>query len=547
MERSLAHEGTFDRGYGGVQNLAFLERETPVEFYGLFKSLTTSSMVLLAAIDQGTSSSRFLVFESDSGDLVASHQIEVRQLFPNPGWVEMDPMEILDTVIECISRVVDRLKSLGIAKDEIKSIGIANQRETTVVWDSQTGKPLANAIVWLDTRTSALAEESINRTKSKSREEFKAKTGLPIHPYFSALKLKWLIENVDSVKQALEDGTLLFGTIDTWLIWKLTGEHVTDVTNASRTLLFDIHKRKWSTKLCDFFHIPKDILPRIMSSAEIYGTLRDGPLKGVAIAGCLGDQQAALVGHNCLEKGDTKNTYGTGTFMLCNIGTEPVIGSNGLLTTVAFQFGPDSPVVYALEGSGSIGGNVVRFLRDNFKFIKNSKEMEELCRSIDSTEGVVFVPCFTGLYTPYWDPTARGTLLGLTQVTTKAHICLAALRAIAFQSAQMLDSIQQELEDTPIENFRADGGMTANVLFNEIQADIIGKCIKTSKITEISGWGAAVAGGIGSHQISLDEFSSRQPPGTSYEPRTDDDQRANEMKQWREAVKRACGWAPTDT
>ncbi|VDM53301.1 unnamed protein product [Angiostrongylus costaricensis] len=434
---------------------------------------TTTGMVLLAAIDQGTSSSRFLVFESDSGDLVASHQIEVRQLFPNPGWVEMDPMEIIDTVKECMWNVVDRLKSLGISRDEMKSIGIANQRETTIVWDSQTGKPLANAIVWLDSRTSALAEESISRTESKSQDEFKEKTGLPIHPYFSALKLKWLIRNNSLVKEALADGRLLFGTVDTWLIWKLTGEHVTDVTNASRTLLFDLHKRKWSTEMCEFFNIPQDILPRIMSSAEVYGTLTDGPLKGVAISGCLGDQQAAM-------------------------------------------FGPEAPVVYALEGSGSIGGNVVRFLRDNFQFIKDTNEMEEICRSVDSTEGVVFVPCFTGLYTPHWDPTARGTIIGLTQVTTKAHVCLAALRAIAFQSAEMLDAIQRELGDTPIKNFRV-------------------------------GWGAAVAAGIGLQQICADIFSSREPPTVSYEPRTDDGQRAADMKQWKEAVRRACGWAHWDT
>ncbi|KAE9421362.1 hypothetical protein Angca_007311 [Angiostrongylus cantonensis] len=502
-------------------------------------------MVLLAAIDQGTSSSRFLVFESDNGDLVASHQIEVRQLFPNPGWVEMDPVEIIDTVKECIRNVVDRLKSLGIAKDEIKSIGIANQRETTVVWDSQTGKPLANAIVWLDSRTSTLAEESIlSIMLSRSQDEFKEKTGLPIHPYFSALKLKWLIENEGLVKKALADGRLLFGTVDTWLIWKLTGEHLTDVTNASRTLLFDLHKRKWSTEMCEFFDIPQDILPRIMSSAEVYGTLTDGPLKGVAISGCLGDQQAAMVGHNCLQRGDTKNTYGTGTFMLCNIG--PTIGKSGLLTTVGFQFGPEAPVVYALEGSGSIGGNVVRFLRDNFQFIKDTNEIEEICRSVDSTEGVVFVPCFTGLYTPHWDPTARGTIIGLTQVTSKAHVCLAALRAIAFQSAEMLEAIQRELGDTPIKNFRTDGGMTANVFFNEIQADVIGKCIKTSKITEITGWGAAVAAGIGLQQICADIFSSREPPTVSYEPRSDDEQRAADMKQWKEAVKRSCGWAHWD-
>ncbi|EYC43094.1 hypothetical protein Y032_0503g2635 [Ancylostoma ceylanicum] len=477
------------------------------------------------------------------GKALANECIEVRQLFPNPGWVEMDPIEIIETVKECIVQVVDKLEQLGISIDEIKSVGIANQRETTIVWDSKTGEPLHNAIVWLDSRTSDLAEQSIARTKSRSKDEFKQKTGLPIHPYFSALKIKWLMENVDAVKKASQEGRLMFGTVDTWLIWKLTGEHATDVSNASRTLLLDLWKRKWSCQLCEFFGIPPEILPQIRSSAEVFGHFFDGPLQGIPIAGCLGDQQAAMVGHNCLKRGDTKNTYGTGTFMLCNIGSNPTISKNGLLTTVGFQFGPNSPVVFALEGSGSIGGNVVRFLRDNFNFIKSAKEMEPICRSVGTTEGVFFVPCFTGLYTPYWDPTARGTILGMTQVTTKAHICLAALRAVAYQSAEMIEAVEQDLGDTKITTIKVDGGMTANVLFNEIQAEIIGKVIKTPKITEISGWGAAVAGGIGAQQFSLDAFSSREAPAVTYMPHSDEHRRSADLQRWKEAVKRARGWA----
>uniref|UniRef100_A0A1I7XUH2 glycerol kinase n=1 Tax=Heterorhabditis bacteriophora TaxID=37862 RepID=A0A1I7XUH2_HETBA len=463
--------------------------------------------------------------------------------------------------------------------------------KTTVVWDKETGKPLCNAIVWLDTRTADLAAEAITKTASKSQNEFKKKTGLPIHPYFSALKLKWLLNNVEEVREAHTRGTLLFGTVDTWLIWNLTGEHVTDVSNASRTLLLDLHKRKWSTELCTFFELPQDILPEIRSSAEVYGYFRSGPLVGVPIAGCLGDQQAAMVGHNCLQRGDTKNTYGTGTFMLCNIGTKPTISKNGLLTTVGFQFGPDSPVVYALEGSGSIGGNVVRFLRDNFQFIKNgkqqfnkygiqdAKEMEEICRSVSNTEGVYFVPSFTGLYTPYWDPTARGTILGLTQVSSRAHVCLAALRAVAYQSAEMIAAVEHDLDNEKIiTTLKVDGGMTSNGLFNEIQAEIIGKTIKvynitipysyylsdtfyiilihfvlglnyvfqTPKITEISGWGAAVAAGIGAQQISLSEFSTKESPVSAlaivYYPKFAEEQRTADLSRWKEAVKRACGW-----
>ncbi|CAD6195248.1 unnamed protein product [Caenorhabditis auriculariae] len=486
---------------------------------------------------------RFLVFEADTGELVTSHQIEVRQIFPKAGWVEMDAMEMLNTVEECITKAIDKLESLGISRDEIKSVGVANQRETTIVWDRKTGLPLHNAIVWLDTRTSDLADEFIDKTESKSKDEFREKTGLPIHPYFSALKLKWLLTEVDEVKEALENGSLMFGTVDTWLIWKLTGVHVTDVSNASRTLLLDLHKRKWSSQLCDFFDLPMEILPEIKSSAEIYGYLLEGPLEGIPIAGCLGDQQAAMVGHQCLQPGDTKNTYGTGTFMLCNVGVKPIISKDGLLTTVGFQFGPDAPVVYALEGSGSIGGNVVRFLRDNFKFIKDASEMEEMSRSVEDTAGVYFVPSFTGLYTPYWDSSARGTILGLTQVSTREHICLAALRAIAFQSAEMIDAIERDLEnDTQIKVLKIDGGMIANTLFNEIQADIIGRTIATPKVTEISGWGAAVAGGIGSQQMSLDEFLSQSSEAVRYEPQKNSDWRRQEMSRWKEAVKRSCGW-----
>ncbi|CAP35904.1 Protein CBG18455 [Caenorhabditis briggsae] len=501
-------------------------------------------MVLLSAIDQGTSSSRFLVFEADTGELVTSHQIEVRQLFPAAGWVEMDPMEIYDTVISCIQKTIEKLENLGITADEIKSVGVANQRETSIVWDKTTGKPLYNAIVWLDTRTSGLADEAISRTQSKSKDEFRQKTGLPIHPYFSALKLRWLFENVPEVKEAYKSGNLMFGTVDTWLIWKLTGAYVTDVSNASRTLLLDLHKRKWSTELCEFFDLPMEILPEIKSSAEVYGYLKNGPLEGVPLSGCLGDQQSAMVGHQCLNAGQSKNTYGTGTFMLCNIGTRPIISKNGLLTTVGFQFGADSPVVYALEGSGSIGGNVVRFLRDNFKFIQDAKEMEGLCRKIQDTSGVYFVPSFTGLYTPYWDSTARGTILGLTQVSQREHICLAALRAVAFQSAEMVAAVEQDLDNgTKVTTLKVDGGMIANKLFNEIQADIMGVDIVTPKITEISGWGAAVAGGIGAQQISLDEFLEQSSEDNRYTPQKDEQWRSKEMARWKEAVKRSCGWA----
>lgn len=499
-------------------------------------------MVLLAAIDQGTSSSRFLVYEGGTGALVTSHQIEVKQYFPQPGWVEMDPMELYSTVVECIERVSEKLDDLEISMSEIKCVGLANQRETTVAWDRETGLPLCNAIVWLDSRTSNLAKEYIEKTETKSQDFFKHKTGLPIHPYFSALKIRWLFNEVPEVQLAHKKGTLMCGTVDSWLIWKLCGVHVTDVTNASRTNLLDLHKRKWSTEMVSFFDIPFDILPEIKSSAEIYGYFTQGCLSGIPLSGCLGDQQASMVGHNCLSKGDTKNTYGTGTFMLCNIGSKPVISKNGLITTVGFQFGIDAPVVFALEGSGSIGGNVIRFLRDNFGFIKDAEEMESLCRPISATQGVVFVPAFTGLYTPYWDSTARGTICGLTQYTTRAHVCLAALRAVCFQSAEMIEAVENDIEGLKVETLKIDGGMTANNLFNELQAEIMGRRIETPKLTEISGWGAAVAAGIGVGLYSLHELIGKQEI-RSFLPSDDVAARSYALSRWKEAVKRACGWA----
>jgi glycerol kinase len=307
----------------------------------------------------------------------------------------------------------------------------------------------------------------VSKTPTKHQDYFKEKTGLPIHPYFSALKLKWLLENVPEVKKANDNGDLLFGTVDSWLIWNLTGginegTHVTDVTNASRTLLLDLHKLKWSKELCDFFDIPEQILPRIKSSAEVYGHMKDGALMCVPISGCLGDQQAALVGHNCLKIGDCKATYGTGTFMLCNTGMKPILSKNGLVTTIGFQFGKDGPVCYALEGSGSIGGNVVRFLRDNFGFIKEAREIEELANSVKDTEGVIFVPCFTGLYAPYWDSTARGTIFGLTQSAKKAHIARAALKAVASQIAEIIEAVEHDLDgESTIHILKVDGGMVS--------------------------------------------------------------------------------------
>ncbi|KAL3123165.1 hypothetical protein niasHT_010335 [Heterodera trifolii] len=508
-------------------------------------------MVLLGAIDQGTSSSRFLIFDSENGNLVAGHQLEVQQQFPNPGFVEMCPEEIFETTVRCIESTCEELNRRGIdPKKEIKAIGITNQRETTIVWDRQTGCHLSNAIVWLDSRTHELCGEYIQKTSTRDKNHFKAKTGLPIHPYFCALKLRWLLNNVPEVKKSLQNGTLMFGTVDSWLMWKLIGIHATDVTNASRTLLMDLQKRKWSTEMCTFFDIPMEILPEIRSSAEIYGHLQKGPLEGVPLAGCLGDQQSALLGHGCLQAGEAKNTYGTGTFMLCNTGQRAYISKNGLLTTISYQFGQASPVCYALEGSGSIGGNVVRFLRDNLKFVEKTADIEELAASVPDTEDVYFVPCFTGLYTPHWDSTARGIICGLTQSATRAHIALAALKAVAFQTVEMVEAVEADMSDlgATVLSLRADGGMTQNALFNQIQADLLGLLLECSKMTEITGWGAALAAAIGAGQINANtmiELQQRIRPQSTifYQPKTDEEQRKKENGRWKEAIRKAFRWA----
>uniref|UniRef100_F1L477 Probable glycerol kinase n=1 Tax=Ascaris suum TaxID=6253 RepID=F1L477_ASCSU len=500
---------------------------------------------LIGAIDQGTSSSRFLLFNLENGEVIAHHQIEVKQLFPNPGWVEMDPNEIVDTVVKCINVVCNQLENLNVHISQIKCVGITNQRETTVLWDRETGEPLCNAIVWLDSRTTELAKKLSEKTPDRSENYFKHKTGLPINPYFSALKLRWAFENIPAIDEAKRKGTLMFGTVDSWLLWKLTGEHLTDVSNASRTLLLDLKKVAWSTELCKFFDIPMQILPRICSSAEVYAHFNDGLLKGVPISGCLGDQQAAMVGHQCLQPGDSKNTYGTGTFMLCNIGYEPLISNNGLLTTVGFQFGKEGRVCYALEGSGSIGGNAVRFLRDSLSFIKKASEVEALAGSVSDTGGVMFVPCFTGLYSPYWDSSARGTILGLAQSSSKAHIARAALEAVCFQTAEMIEAVEKDMKGKhKVAAPKIDGGMTANHLFNQMQSDILGKEIICSKLAETTAWGAAVAAAIGIGLLSLEQYAEYKIcEATIYSPKSTEEKRSEEMKRWREAVKRARNWA----
>ncbi|VDN03779.1 unnamed protein product [Thelazia callipaeda] len=504
----------------------------------------TNDKVLIGAIDQGTSSTRFLIYQFNPMKIIASHQIEIKQYFPQSGWMEIDPEEVIFTVIKCMDECYKVIQDrANLESTQIKAVGISTQRETTVLWDSETGKALYNAIVWLDSRTADLALEFIDKTTCKQDI-----TGLPIHPYFSALKIRWLLDNVPSVQSALKRGKLMFGTIDSWIIYKLTGRHITDVTNASRTLLMSIKALNWDKSLCDFFQISMDILPKIHSSAEIYATISTGCFKGVPLSGSLGDQQAALFGEHCLELSETKCTYGTGTFMLTNIGNNIIISKNGLLTTVAYQLGPNAEVCYALEGSGSIGGNAIRFLRDNLQIIQDASEVESAAFSVSETNGVVFVPCFTGLYTPYWDSTARGILCGLTQTSKKAHIVRAALEAVCFQTKEMIDAVQADLpHDWKIKTLKIDGGMTVSSMFPQLLSDIVGLDVIKSAHTEASCWGAAMAAAIGANIISFQEAKGYRVKDVHIQKANiSTEQRQLMIHRWKEAIRRARGWLHTD-
>ncbi|XP_037072166.1 LOW QUALITY PROTEIN: glycerol kinase-like [Pollicipes pollicipes] len=505
---------------------------------------------LVGALDQGTSSTRFLVFTANSAQLLTYHQVEVKLSFPREGWVEADPSELLQTSLVCIEKTVENLRALEVDEADIAAIGITNQRETTVVWDRTTGRPLHNAIVWLDARTTHTVQKLLQKCPEKDKDYLKELCGLPISTYFSALKLRWLLDSVPEVAAALRDGTLMFGTVDTWLVWNLTGGvngglYITDVTNASRTMLMNIATLQWDDYLCGFFDIPKSILPEIRSCSEIYGHLTSGALSGVPVSGILGDQQAALVGQMCLKQGQAKNTYGTGCFLLYNTGCKIVQSTRGLLTTVGYQMGKDAPVMYALEGSVAITGAAVRWLRDNLGLISENAEVEVLARQVKDTGGVYFVPAFTGLYAPYWDDTARGTICGLTQYTTKQHICRATLEAICFQTREILDAMNQD-SGIPLTALQVDGGGTVNTLLVQLQADLLGIPVVRPTMPETTALGAAMAAGaasgVGVWSLSPEDLSH----GTTdqFSPQIGDDERDVRFDRWKQAVSRSRDWEP---
>ncbi|XP_073698075.1 glycerol kinase isoform X1 [Garra rufa] len=513
---------------------------------------------LVAAIDQGTSSTRFLVFNAKTAELLSHHQVEIKQSFPKEGWVEEDPKEILQSVYECMDRTCEKLTQLNIDISNIKAVGVTNQRETTLVWDKETGEPLYNAIVWLDLRTQSTVERLINKTPGRNKNHLKHKTGLPISTYFSAVKLRWLMDNVEKVHEAVLSHRAMFGTVDSWLIWCLTGGkkggvHCTDVTNASRTMLFNIHTMDWDPELCTYFDIPMEILPKVRSSSEIYGlmkissNLKSGPLTGVPISGCLGDQSAALVGQMCFKDGQAKNTYGTGCFLLKNVGTKPVMSDHGLLTTVAYKLGRDKPACYALEGSVAIAGAVVRWLKDNLGIIQTSTELEKLAADVGTSYGCYFVPAFSGLYAPYWEPSARGIICGLTQFTNKSHLAFAALEAVCFQTREILDAMNQD-SGIHLSQLQVDGGMTSNRLLMQLQADIL--CIPVVKpsMPETTALGAAMAAGAaeGVSVWSLNPEDLTEVTSEKFEPQINPEESELRYARWKKAVQRAMNWETTE-
>lgn len=506
------------------------------------------SSPLIGAIDQGTSSTRFYIFAGDTGEVLTYHQIEVKRTYPREGWVEQDPKLILRTVEEAMEKAVANLDAMNIDYKDIQAIGVTNQRETTVVWDKETGEPLHNAILWLDTRTAETVEDLVLKTPGGKNKDYLRKwCGLPLATYFSAVKIRWLLDNNDRVRAAVEEERALFGTIDSWIIWNLTGGakgqgiHVTDVTNASRTMLLNIDTLQWDPRLLEFFDIPRQMLPQVRSSSEVYGVVNNaGRLRGVAISGILGDQQAALVGQGCFSRGSAKNTYGTGCFLLYNIGNQPIISENGLLTTVAYKMGPNEPPCYALEGSIAIAGAAVGWLKDQLGLVADEKDVETLASSVPNTGGVFFVPAFSGLFCPYWESSARGTICGLSQFTNKAHICRATLEAVCFQTKELLEAMHSDC-GIVLQRLQVDGGMSANNLLLQMQADVLGIPVVRPSMVETTALGAAYVAGK-----ALDIWSSSNDDDTSpmdtYIPTLTERQRDYRLRKWKDAVQRSFNW-----
>ncbi len=510
----------------------------------------------VAAIDQGTTSTRFMIFDH-GGNVIAVDQKEHQQIYPKPGWVEHDALEIWARTQEVIQ---GGLAKGNISPKDIAAVGITNQRETTVVWDRQTGKPICNAIVWQDTRTDVIINELANASTSPAplsasggQDRFRLKTGLPLATYFSGPKLKWILDHVDGARTKAENGDLLFGTIDTWLIWNLTGgTHITDVTNASRTMLMNLSTLDWDDEILHVLDIPRAVLPQIKSSSEVYGYVGAGsprpkqgestsPLHGIPVSGDLGDQHAALFGQTCFNPGEAKNTYGTGCFMLLNTGEKPVQSKAGLLTTLGYKIG-NQKAVYALEGSIAVTGALIQWLRDNLGLIQSSAEVEPLANSVEDAGGIYFVPAFSGLYAPYWKSDARGVIVGLTRYVNKGHIARAALEATAYQTREVLDAMNTD-SGVPLTALKVDGGMVFNDLLMQFQSDILNVPVIRPRVSETTSLGAAYAAGLAvGFWKDYDELRANWAKEKEWQPAMNADLRKKLYSGWKKAVTRTFDW-----
>jgi glycerol kinase len=492
----------------------------------------------IAALDQGTTSSRCIIFDQN-GNLISSSQKEHQQIFPRPGWVEHDPGQIWENSQAVI---LGALNNAQLKVQDLAGLGIANQRETTVAWSKTTGKAVCNAIVWQDTRTDRICQELAG---DLGQDRYRARVGLPLSTYFSGPKMAWILREVTEARDLAERGELLFGTIDSWLVWNLTGGikgglHLTDVSNASRTMLMDLERLDWVRDIREEFGIPRESLPEIRSSSEIYATAV-GPLEGLKIAGILGDQQAALFGQTCFDPGDAKNTYGTGCFLLLNSGHRPTHSQHGLLTTLAYKIG-DARAVYALEGSVAITGALVQWLRDNLGVISSSSEVEELAREVEDNGGIYFVPAFSGLFAPYWQSNARGVIAGLTRYITKAHLARAVLEATAYQTREILEAMEKDA-GIKLNSLKVDGGMVNNQLLMAFQADILNVPVIRPTITETTALGAAYAAGLAvGVWKSLDELREYWKEDQRWNPVMAEGDRERYFRGWKKAVKRSMDW-----
>ena len=495
----------------------------------------------VAAIDQGTTSTRCILFDH-GGNIVAVDQKEHEQIFPKPGWVEHDAMEIWVNTQEVMRGA---LENANATSADVAAIGITNQRETTLVWEKGTGKPVYNAIVWQDTRTDTICNEL---AKHGGQDRFRPKTGLPLATYFSGPKIKWILDNVPGTRERAEKGELIFGNMDTWLIWNLTNQHITDVTNASRTLLMDLKTLDWDEEILGILGIPRAMLPEIRSSSEVYGNVGDNvrrvyalPLHGVPVAGDLGDQQAALFGQTCYSPGEAKNTYGTGCFMLLNTGETPVPSENGLLTTLGYKIG-DKPAVYCLEGSIAITGALVQWLRDSLGLIEKSSDVEALANTVEDNGGIYFVPAFSGLFAPYWRSDARGAIVGMTRYANKGHIARATLEATAYQTREVLDAMEAD-SGVSLTALKVDGGMVFNQLLMQFQSDILGVPVIRPKVAETTALGAAYAAGLAvGFWKDFDELRANWGKDHEWQPKMSAETRNSLYAGWKKAVTRTFDW-----